>query len=69
MNKMKVEEFCSKMRQWAEACRTPLETDDPEMKEWRKEFEQHWNFISLAIVKTAVSPLGDHNPSAFNRGA
>jgi hypothetical protein len=44
--------FCSKMRDWAEACRRPLDTDDAETTQWREEFGKHWDFISLAIVKS-----------------
>ena len=44
--------FCDKMDAWAEACGTPLETDDEHTLEWRKEFRTHWNYIRLAIRKS-----------------
>jgi hypothetical protein len=44
--------FCSKMRDWAKACQTPLDTDDAETAKWRNEFRRHWDFISLAIGKS-----------------
>ena len=44
--------FCSKMRDWAEACQTPLDTDSAETSDWRKEFQDHWDFVLLAIGKS-----------------
>jgi len=45
-------EFCDKMTEWAEACMTPLPTDDQDKTAWRKEFQDHWLFIRRCISKS-----------------
>jgi hypothetical protein len=40
------------MTDWAEACMTPLPTDNEYVTEWRKAFSEHWSFIRLSISKS-----------------
>jgi hypothetical protein len=47
-------EFCQAFWTWANACITPLETDDAERREWRQEFTEHWKFIFLALSKSCL---------------
>jgi len=45
-------QFCSKFRDWAQACMTSLDTDSEETKRWREEFQKHWVFMEIAIQKS-----------------
>lgn len=46
--------FCKIMDTWAQACMTGLDTDDEYKKEWRKKFQESWQFIRLAIGKSCL---------------
>jgi hypothetical protein len=54
MPTLKAEEFCNAFYTWAEACQTELSTDDEGMKQWRKDFANHWSFIELAVHKSCL---------------
>jgi len=51
---IRIETFCHAMDTWAQVCQEELPTDHEHHRRWRKDFEEHWRFIRLAIAKSCL---------------
>jgi hypothetical protein len=51
---IRINRFCEAMDTWAEVCQQELSTDHEALRDWRKEFGEHWHFIRLSIAKSCL---------------